>query len=85
MKIRSSRGKPSRLDTGPPDPINVEPAGLRDQAGQNRRHQIATNNNSLSYVNRQAHGLVAIRYALPLPVWICIRQACLKREVRRHG
>jgi hypothetical protein len=84
MKMRSSPGKSARLDTGPPLPTNVEP--VRQQpGGQNRRHQIATKHNSLPYVSRQVHGLVAIRYALPLPTWIRIRQACLKREVRRHG
>jgi hypothetical protein len=84
MSPRPFTGAPLRLDTGPPSPQNVEPAG-QQPSGQNRRHQIATNNNSLPNVNRQAHGLVAIRDALPLPVWIWIRQACLKREVRHHG
>jgi hypothetical protein len=83
MKIRSSPGKPSRLDTGPPDPINVEPAGWRP-GETNRRHrlgQTGLGNKPYLHCDRQVQGLVAIAGALSSAAWNRIRRACAKEEI----
>ena len=81
MNAGASTVTPLHIDTSPPDPENVEPAGQQPSGPKS----IATGNNPLPRFDSQAHGLVPIRDALQLPVWISIRQACLKREVWRHG
>jgi hypothetical protein len=87
MKVRSS----FRLDTGPPDRVDVEPTWLQLQAGQNRRQRrpLTASNNPPPRCSRQVCGLVALIYPLPGSVWSRLRKNCLKTEVRetevRHG
>jgi hypothetical protein len=64
-------------------PKNVEPAGLRHQAGQNRRRHrpLTASNNPPQRCSRQVRGLVALPYALPTSVWIRLRKNCAPKEV----
>jgi hypothetical protein len=73
-------------NTGPPSPMNVEPAQWQP-GGTNRQfilEQTATGNNLRPHCDRQVGNLAALSAALPQSTWIHLRKACLEKEVC-HG
>jgi hypothetical protein len=68
MSTRPSTGTTFRLDTGPPPPENVEPAG-QQPGGPNRGFRRSTTGNNLhKALDRQVCGLFAVVHTLLQPI-----------------